>query len=94
MSDPDNTRQVSSNETPPKSIKNFICITDPEHLLRKNAGEADSYEQRKENQSRKQYILRSKAKQQKEESDVGSSAISKESSKKPTSIMKTNEIYV
>ena len=94
MSDPDNTRQASSNEISPRRIKDFICITDPEHLLRKNVGETGSYEQRKENQSKKQYILRSKAKEQKEESDIRSSAISNRSSRKPTSIMKTNEICV
>ena len=52
------------------------------------------YEQRKENQSRKQYSLRSKAKEQKEESDIGSSAISSMSSRNSTSAMETNEISV
>ena len=52
------------------------------------------YEQRKENQSRKQYSLRSKAKEQKKESDIGSSAISSMSSREATSTMETNEISV
>ena len=69
MSDPDNTRQTSSNGNPPRGMEDPICITDPEHLLKKNVAERDSYEQRKENQSRKQYSLRSKTKEQKEESD-------------------------
>ena len=34
MSDPDNTRQTSSG-SPPRRIKDSICITDPEHLLKK-----------------------------------------------------------
>ena len=65
--DPDNTRQTSPNGNPPRGIEDPICITDPEHLLKKNVAERDSYEQRKENQSRKQYSLRSKTKEQKEE---------------------------
>ena len=48
-------------------------------------------ERREKNQSRKQYSLRSKAKEQKQESDIGSSSIS---SRKPTSTMETNEISV
>ena len=32
-SDPDNTRQISSNGSPPRRIKDSVCITDPEHLL-------------------------------------------------------------
>ena len=58
--DPDNTRRTS-NEIPPRRIKDSAYITDLEHL-KKNVGEKDSYEQRKENQSRKQCSLRSKAK--------------------------------
>ena len=95
MCDPDNTRQTS-NESPPRRIKDFICITDPEQRKgeKKNVGERVSYEQRKENQSRKQYSLRSKAKEQKEESDIGSSTISSMSSRNSTSAMETNEISV
>ena len=95
MCDPDNTRQTS-NESPPRRIKDFICITDPEQRKgeKKNVGERVSYEQRKENQSRKQYSLRSKAKEQKEESDIGSSTISSMSSSNSTSAMETNEISV
>ena len=93
--DPDNTRQAS-NESPPRRIKDFICITDPEQRKgeKKNVGERVSYEQRKENQSRKQYSLRSKAKEQKEESDIGCSAISSMSSRNSTSAMEKNEISV
>ena len=65
MCDPDNTRQTS-NGSPPRRIKDSTCITDPEHLLKKNVGDRGSYEQRKENQSRKQHCLRSKVKEQKE----------------------------
>ena len=95
MCDPDNTRQTS-NESPPRRIKDFICITDPEQRKgeKKNVGERVSYEQRKENQSRKQYSLRSKAKEQKEESDIGCSAISSMSSRNSTSAMEKNEISV
>ena len=93
VSDPDNTRQTSSNGSRPRRIEDSICITDPEHL-KKNVGERVSYEQRKENQSRKQYNLRSKAKEQKEKSDIGSSEIPSMSSRKPTSTMETNEISV
>ena len=93
LSDPDNTRQTSSNGSRPRRIEDSICITDPEHL-KKNVGERVSYEQRKENQSRKQYSLRSKAKEQKEKSDMGSSEIPSMSSRKPTSTMETNEISV
>ena len=89
MCDPDNTRQTS-NASPPRRIKDSICITDPEQ----SKGEGGSYEQSKENQSRKQYSLRSKAKEQKEESDIGSSAISSMSSRNSTSAMETNEISV
>ena len=53
-----------------------------------------SYEQRKENQSRKQYSLRSKVKEQKEVSYIGNSAISSMSSRKPTSTVEANEISV
>ena len=49
---------------------------------------------RKSNQSRKQYSLRSKAKEQKKESDIGVSEIPSMSSRKPTSTMETNEIPV
>ena len=94
MSDPDNTRQKSSNGNPLKRIKDSICITDPEHLLKKNVGEKSSYEQRKENQSKKQCSLRSKTKEEKEESDIGSSEIPSMSSRKPSSIMETNDISV
>ena len=94
MSDPDNTRQKSSNGNPLRRIKDSICITDPEHLLKKNVGEKSSYEQRKENQSKKQYSLRSKTKEEKEESDIGSSEIPSMSSRKPSSIMETNDISV
>ena len=55
MSDPDKTKQGSSNGSLPRGMKYFIGIPDPEHLLKKNLGERGSYEQRKENQSRKQY---------------------------------------
>ena len=65
MCDPDNPRQTS-NGSPPRRIKDSTCITDPEHLLKKNVGDRGSYEQRKENQSRKQHCLRSKVKEQKE----------------------------
>ena len=61
---------------------------------KENIGERGSNEQRKENQSRKQYSLRSKAKEQKEESDIGSSAISSMSSRNSTSAMEKNEISV
>ena len=94
MSDPYNTRQKSSNGNPLRRIKDSICITDPEHLLKKNVGEKSSYEQRKENQSKKQYSLRSKTKEEKEESDIGSSEIPSMSSRKPSSIMETNDISV
>ena len=94
MSDPDNTRQKSSNGNPLRRIKDSICITDPEHLLKKNVGEKSSYEQRKENQSKKQYSLRSKTKEKKEESDIGSSEIPSMSNRKPSSIMETNDISV
>ena len=94
MSDPDNTRQKSSNGNPLRRIKDSICITDPEHLLKKNVGEKSSYEQRKENQSKKQYSLRSKTKEEKEESDIGSSEIPSMSSRKPSSIMETNDTSV
>ena len=93
MRDPDNTRQISSG-SPPRRIKESICITDPEHLLKKNVGERDSYKQRKENQSRKQYSLRSKAKEQKEESYIGSSATLSLSSRKSASAMEPNKIFV
>ena len=93
VSDPDNTRQTSSNGSRPRRIEDSICITDPEHL-KKNVGERVSYEQRKENQSRKQYSLRSKAKEQKEKSDIGGSEIPSMSSRKPTSTMEANEISV
>ena len=59
-----------------------------------NLGKRGSYEQRKENQSRKQNSLRSKAKEQKEESDIRSSAISSMSSRNSTSAVETNEISV
>ena len=94
MSDPYNTRQKSSNGNPLRRIKDSICITDPEHLLKKNVGEKSSYEQRKENQSKRQYSLRSKTKEEKEESDIGSSEIPSMSSRKPSSIMETNDISV
>ena len=93
VSDPYNTRQTSSNGSRPRRIEDSICITDPEHL-KKNVGERVSYEQRKENQSRKQYSLRSKAKEQKEKSDIGGSEIPSMSSRKPTSTMEANEISV
>ena len=95
MCDPDNTRQTS-NGSPPRKIKDSTCITDPEQRKgeKKNVGKRGSYEQRKENQSRKQYSLRSKAKEQKEESDIGSSTISSMSSSNSTSAMETNEISV
>ena len=48
----------------------------------------------KKKQSRKQYSLRSKAKEQKEESDIRSSSISSMSSRKTTSTMETNEMSV
>ena len=48
----------------------------------------------KKTQLRKQYSLRSTAKEQKEESNIGSSSISSMSSRKPTSTMQTNEIPV
>ena len=92
-SDPDNTKQTSSSGSRPRRIEDSICITDPEHL-KKNVGKRVSYEQRKENQSRKQYSLRSKAKEQKEKSDIGSSETPSMSSRKPTSTMETNEISV
>ena len=63
MCDPDNTRQIS-NGSPQRRIKDYTCITDPEHILNKNVGERGSYKQRKEDQSRKQYSLRSNAKEQ------------------------------
>ena len=92
---PNNTRQTS-NGSPPRRIKDSICITDPEHRKgeKKNVGKRGSYEQRKENQSRKLHSLRSKAKEQKEESDIRNSAISIMSSKNSTSAMETNEICV
>ena len=61
---------------------------------KENVGERGSNEQRKENQSRKQYSLRSKAEEQREESDRGSSAISSMSSRNSTSAMERNEISV
>ena len=61
---------------------------------KKNVKKRGSYEQRKENQSRKQNSLRSKAKEQKEEPDIRSSAISSMSSRNSTSAMETNEISV
>ena len=61
---------------------------------KENIGERGSNEQRKENQSRKQYSLRSKAEEQREESDRGSSAISSMSSRNSTSAMERNEISV
>ena len=51
-------------------------------------------EQRKENQSKKQYSLRSKTKEEKEESDIGSSEIPSMSNRKPSSIIETNDISV
>ena len=93
VSDPDNTRQTSSNGSRPRRIEDSICITDPEYL-KKNVGERALYEQRKESQSRKQYSLRSKAKEQKEKSDIGSSEIPSMSSRKATSTTETNEISV
>ena len=95
MCDPDKTRQTS-NGSPPRRIKDSICITDPEQRKgeKKNVRKRGSYEQRKENQSRKQYSLRSKAKEQKEESDIGCSAISSMSSRNSTSAMEKNEISV
>ena len=63
MCDPDNTRQTS-NGSPSRRIKDSTCITDPEHIPKKNVWERGLYEQRKENQSRKQYSLISKAKEQ------------------------------
>ena len=93
VSDPDNARQTSSNGSRPRRIEDSICITDPEQL-KKNVGERVTYDQRKENQSRKQYSLRSKAKEQKEKSDIGSSEIRSMSSRKPTSAMEKNEISV
>ena len=83
--DPDNTRQTS-NGSPPRRIKDSAYITDLEHL-KKNLGEKDSYEQRKENKSRKQCSLRSKAKERNDQSDRGSSAISNMSRRKSTSTM-------
>ena len=55
MCDPDNTRQTS-NGSPLRRIRDSICIADPDQRKRekKNVGERGSYEQRKENQSRKQ----------------------------------------
>ena len=95
MCDPDNTRQTS-NGSPPRRIKDSICITEPEQrkVEKTNVGERGSYKQRKENQSRKQNSLRSKAKEQKEESDIGGYAISSMSSRNSTSAMETNEISV
>ena len=95
MCDPDNTRQAS-NGSPPRRIKDSMCITDPEQRKgeKKNVGERGSYGQRKEYQSRKQYSLRSKAKEQKEEPDIGSSAISSISSRNSMSAMETYEISV
>ena len=95
MCDPDNTRQTS-NGSPPRRIKDSICITEPEQrkVEKTNVGERGSYKQRKENQSRKQNSLRSKAKEQKEESDMGGYAISSMSSRNSTSAMETNEISV
>ena len=91
--DPDNTKQTS-NGSPSRRIKDAICLTDPEQRKgeKKNVGERVSYEQNKENQSRKQYSLRSKAKTQKEESDIRSSAISRMSSRNSASTMETNGI--
>ena len=95
MCDPDSTRQTS-NGSPPRRTKDTICITNPEQRKgeKKNLGKRGSYEQRKENQSRKQNSLRSKAKEQKEESDIRSSAISSMSSRNSTSAVETNEISV
>ena len=95
MCDPDNTRQTL-NGSPPRRIKDSTCITDPEQRKgeKKKGGERGSYEQRKESQSRKHYSLRSKAKEQKEEPDIGSSAISSMSSRNSISTMETNEISV
>ena len=49
MSDQDNTRQTSSNASPPRRIIDSIYIKESEHLVKKNVGEKGSYEQRKEN---------------------------------------------
>ena len=57
--------QITQDGSPPRRIKDSTCMTDPDHLLKKNVGERGSYKHRKENQPRKHCSLRSKAKEQK-----------------------------
>ena len=57
--------QITQDGSPPRIIKDSTYITDPDHLLKKNVGERGSYKHKKENQPRKHYSLRSKAKEKK-----------------------------